>query len=82
MALSRVFLIINSLSGSELYLAEWLIWPPASAINFYYVPLRFRMLFDGSVSFLFDVLQSHVVFSELPPVEGEEEEVRVTEMTS
>ena len=28
--------------GSRLYLAEWLIWPPAQFINFYYLPTKYR----------------------------------------
>lgn len=28
--------------GGRLYLAEWLIWPPAQFINFYYLPTKYR----------------------------------------
>ena len=53
--------------GIVIYTAEWFIWPPAQAANFYLVPLKFRVLFDNLVSFGFDIFQSHVRYSDLPP---------------
>ena len=46
--------------GAVIYAAEWFVWPPAQAFNFYLIPLKFRVLFDNLVSFGFDMLQSHV----------------------
>lgn len=40
--------------GKTLYLAEWIVWPPAQLINFSVVPLKYRVLFDSGVSFGFD----------------------------
>jgi len=40
--------------GKTLYLAEWIVWPPAQLVNFTVVPLRYRVLFDSTVSFGFD----------------------------
>jgi len=46
--------------GSRLYLAEWVIWPPAQFVNFYYLPTRYRVLYDNVVSLVYDVYTSHV----------------------
>jgi protein Mpv17 len=47
--------------GKEIYLVEWIIWPPASMINFYFIPLRYRILYDNLVSLGFDTFSSYVV---------------------
>jgi len=52
--------------GVLIYAAEWFVWPPAQALNFYLVPLKFRVLFDNLVSFGFDIFQSHVRYSDSP----------------
>jgi len=46
--------------GGRLYLAEWIIWPPAQFLNFAYLPTRFRVLYDNLVSLAFDTYTSHV----------------------
>jgi protein Mpv17 len=46
--------------GQELYLAEWLLWPPAQFINFYFLPTRYRVLYDNIVSLFYDVYTSYV----------------------
>jgi len=46
--------------GGRLYLAEWLIWPPAQFINFYYLPTRYRVLYDNLVSLVYDTYTSQV----------------------
>jgi len=46
--------------GGRLYLAEWVIWPPAQYINFTFLPTRFRVLYDNVISLLYDTYTSHV----------------------
>ncbi len=46
--------------GLRLYLAEWVIWPPAQFVNFHFLPTRFRVLFDNLVSLGYDVYASRV----------------------
>jgi len=46
--------------GGRLYIAEWLIWPPAQFFNFYYLPTRYRVLYDNLVSLVYDIYTSHV----------------------
>lgn len=44
----------------RLYRAEWLVWPPAQVINFYFLPTRFRVLYDNTISLGYDVYTSQV----------------------
>ncbi|KAK4291870.1 hypothetical protein Pmani_035320 [Petrolisthes manimaculis] len=48
--------------GWRLYAAEWLVWPPVQLFNFYFLPTKFRVLFDNAISLLFDVYTSHVCY--------------------
>lgn len=43
-----------------LYHAEWLVWPPAQVINFYFLPTRYRVLYDSTISLGYDVYTSQV----------------------
>ncbi|XP_038206393.1 mpv17-like protein 2 [Zerene cesonia] len=43
-----------------LYQAEWMVWPPAQIINFYFLPTRFRVLYDNTISLGYDVYTSQV----------------------
>lgn len=46
----------------NIYIAEWLIWPPAQVINFALVPLRYRILFDNIISLGFDIYSPYVKY--------------------
>lgn len=48
--------------GSKIYIAEWIIWPPAQFINFYLLPLRYRLIFDNFISFGFDIYSPYVKY--------------------
>ena len=48
----------------KLYVGEWIVWPPAQFVNFYFVPNRFRVLYDNTISLGFDVYTSNVTHSE------------------
>lgn len=43
-----------------LYKAEWYVWPPAQIINFYFLPTKYRVLYDSTISLGYDVYTSHV----------------------
>lgn len=49
--------------GGQLYLAEWIIWPPAQFVNFYFLPTRFRVLYDNIISLVYDTYTSHVKYN-------------------
>lgn len=46
----------------DIYLAEWVIWPPVQLINFALLPLRYRILFDNVVSLGFDIYSPYVKY--------------------
>ena len=46
--------------GTTLFTAEALIWPPAQYVNFLFLPTRFRVLYDNTVSLGFDCYYSYV----------------------
>lgn len=46
--------------GWMLYAAEWMIWPPAQVINFYWLPTRYRVLYDNTISLGYDVYTSYI----------------------
>ena len=48
------------IAGPQLFLAECLLWPPAQFVNFYFLPTRYRVLYDNTVSLLYDVYTSYV----------------------
>ncbi|CAF0892994.1 unnamed protein product [Brachionus calyciflorus] len=50
--------------GKSIFLAELFIWPPASLINFYFVPFKFRVLYDSVTSLGFDIYNSYIVHKE------------------
>ena len=44
----------------RLYIAEWVVWPPAQIFNFYFLPNRYRVLYDNTISLGYDVYTSQV----------------------
>lgn len=46
----------------NIYLVEWGIWPAAQYVNFYLLPMRYRILFDNVISFFFDVYSPFVKY--------------------
>lgn len=51
--------------GKSIYEAEWIVWPIAQLINFYFLPTRFRILYDSSISLGFDVYFSYITHADL-----------------
>lgn len=44
----------------RLYKAEWIVWPPAQIINFYWLPNKYRVLYDNTISLGYDIYTSRV----------------------
>lgn len=44
----------------RLYIAEWVVWPPAQIFNFYFLPNKYRVLYDNTISLGYDVYTSQV----------------------
>ncbi|XP_042882459.1 mpv17-like protein 2 [Penaeus japonicus] len=42
------------------YLFDWFIWPPTQAINFYFVPLQYRVVYINCVTVIWDVFLSYM----------------------
>ncbi len=69
--------------GADLFTAECLIWPPAQYINFYFLPLRFRLLFDNTISLGFDCYYSYVKYRKHKPTpQSNEDKALATTVTS
>ncbi len=60
--------------GLTLLKAEWIVWPPAQMINFFFLPTRFRVLYDNTVSLGFDVYYSYVMYRMGKEEKSEDEE--------
>ena len=41
---------------------EWGIWPAAQWVNFYLLPMRYRILFDNVISFFFDIYSPYIKY--------------------
>lgn len=46
--------------GKQLYVAEWVVWPPAQLINFFFLPTKYRIFYDSTISFGYDIYTSYV----------------------
>ncbi|XP_069971271.1 mpv17-like protein 2 isoform X2 [Penaeus vannamei] len=42
------------------YLFDWFIWPPTQTINFYFVPLQYRVVYINCVTVVWDVFLSYM----------------------
>lgn len=51
----------------RLYIAEWIVWPPAQIINFYFLPTKYRVLYDNTISLGYDIYTSQVKHCSIKP---------------
>jgi len=45
----------------RLYKAEWVVWPTAQIVNFWVLPLKYRVLYDNTISLGYDIYTSMVI---------------------
>jgi len=73
--------------GTQLWLSEWFIWPPAQFVNFYFLPTKYRVIYDNLVSLFYDWYTSHLKHNRAsvegptrensePSIEGQSEGLR------
>lgn len=58
----KVFEEIKEKGMENIYVVEWMIWPPAQYFNFLVLPLRYRILFDNIISLGFDIYSPYVKY--------------------
>lgn len=46
----------------QIYVVEWFIWPPMQYLNFFVIPLRYRIVFDNIISLGFDIYSPYVKY--------------------
>uniref|UniRef100_A0A336N0E2 CSON011581 protein n=1 Tax=Culicoides sonorensis TaxID=179676 RepID=A0A336N0E2_CULSO len=51
------------------YKADWLIWPPCQFINFYFLPLRYRVLYINGITTLYNIFLCYIKHKEAPKPE-------------
>lgn len=56
----EVFIQETKQKAIKLYVADWMVWPPAQFINFYLLPYQYRILFDNTISLGYDIYTSRV----------------------
>jgi protein Mpv17 len=61
-SIKRVFQEIKEKGMENIYVVEWMIWPPAQYFNFLVLPLRYRILFDNVISLGFDIYSPYVKY--------------------
>ncbi|XP_059158765.1 mpv17-like protein 2 [Physella acuta] len=49
-------------TGVRLLLADLILWTPAQAVNFYFIPAKYRVLYDNMVSLTADTVYSYLRF--------------------
>lgn len=62
----------------RLYKAEWIVWPTAQVINFWILPLKYRVLYDNTISLGYDVYTSYVINENLPTSLPKEKESMIS----
>lgn len=41
---------------------NWMIWPIASTISFWYIPINFRVLFSNFIGFFWNIILSYIAY--------------------
>ncbi|CRK91986.1 CLUMA_CG005566, isoform A [Clunio marinus] len=57
-----------------IYLADWMVWPPTQLINFFFVPLKYRVLYINMITTFYNVFLCYVKNKHEPEIENGREE--------
>jgi len=49
----------------QIYLFDWIIWPPTQFINFRYVPEQYRVLYVNGITVIWDIFLSYIKHREV-----------------
>nr|CAI5862832.1 unnamed protein product [Callosobruchus analis] len=49
----------------EIYLIDWIVWPPTQFLNFYYLPVKYQVLYINSVTMLYNIFLSYIKHREV-----------------
>ncbi|KAK5645139.1 hypothetical protein RI129_006439 [Pyrocoelia pectoralis] len=44
----------------DIYAFDWCIWPPTQFINFYYLPVKYQVLYINGITMLYNVFLSYI----------------------
>lgn len=48
-----------------IYKADWIVWPPCQFINFYYLPLQYRVLYINFITTLYNVFLCYIKHADM-----------------
>ncbi|XP_013382153.1 mpv17-like protein 2 [Lingula anatina] len=48
--------------GTHLFVVDMLVWPVAQFVNFKFLPTKFRVIYDNTISLLYDCYYSYVTY--------------------
>ncbi|CAH1957721.1 unnamed protein product [Acanthoscelides obtectus] len=49
----------------EVYLIDWIVWPPTQFLNFYYLPVKYQVLYINAVTMLYNIFLSYIKHREV-----------------
>lgn len=61
--------VIRLLRSSKLFTFSSTVWPVAQFVQFQFLPHRYRVLYDNTISLGYDVYTSYVINEPIPQVE-------------
>nr|XP_022902474.1 mpv17-like protein 2 [Onthophagus taurus] len=49
----------------EVYTVDWCVWPPVQFVNFYFLPLKYQVLYINTVTMLYNIFLSYMKHREI-----------------
>lgn len=54
----------------DIYVIDWLVWPPTQYLNFYFFPLKYQVLFVNFTTAIYNVFLSYMKHHDQLPIKG------------